>query len=511
MKQPRLPDGVPAAHRDDLAYLMDNIHLKSVGIDVGSSTMQVMFSAIHLHREALALSTRYEVQSREMLAQSAVELTPYLGDGFIDAEQVGQFVRGEYGRAGLDPDMVDTGAILLTGEALRQRNARAVADSLAGLAGDFVCVSAGHNLEALLAAHGSGAVDLSAQGRRAVLCVDAGGGTTKLALVRNGRVAATGAIEVGGRIVAWDAARRLTRVTATVDRLLGAESRLRVGEIISEQAERELARRIAGQILAVASGRLTELNPELVLTEGLEMVTPAVEVITFSGGVAEYVFGRETRQFGDLGPAIGAELRRAIAEQRLPAEVADPGQGIRATVAGVSQCTVQVSGSTVAVADVSLPLRNVPVVDPVLDLSGAIAHETVAAAISGAVRARDLPADAAVAVALRWEGPPSYGRLAELARGLDEAWAGAPRAPLIVIIDRDLAASVGAILSEELSAYRGLVCLDNVQLSPFDYVDVGPPIWPAGVFPVVIKSLLFGSAAAGRPAELSSYRAGRSS
>src|SRR5262249_27845951 len=110
---------------DDLAYLIDNIHLTSVGIDVGSSPMQVMFSAIHLHREALALSTRYTVQSREMLAQSPVELTPYLGDGFIDAEQVGQFVRGEYGRAGLDPGAVDTGAILLTGEALRQRNARA--------------------------------------------------------------------------------------------------------------------------------------------------------------------------------------------------------------------------------------------------------------------------------------------------------------------------------------------------------------------------------------------------
>src|SRR5215469_10418709 len=511
MKQPRLPDGVPAAHRDDLAYLIDNIHLTSVGIDVGSSTMQVMFSAIHLRREALGLSSRYEVKSREMLAQSAVELTPYLGDGFIDAEQVGQFVREEYGKAGLDPSAVDTGAILLTGEALRQRNARTVADSLAGLAGDFVCVSAGHNLEALLAAHGSGSADLSAHDRRAVLCIDVGGGTTKLALVRAGRVVATGAIEVGGRIVAWDAGRRLTRVTVTVDRVLGGESLLRVGEIIGEHTERELARRIAGQILAVASGRLAELNPELILTVDLEMVTPGVEAITFSGGVAEYVFGRETRQFGDLGPAIGAELRRAIAEQRLPVEVVDPGQGIRATVAGVSQCTVQVSGSTVAVAGVSLPLRNVPVVDPALDLSGVISRDTVAAAISAAVRARDLPADAAVAIVLRWEGPPSYGRLAELARGLDAARAGATGTPLIVIIDRDLAASVAAILIEELPAHRGLVCLDNIQLSPFDYVDIGPPIWPAGVFPVVIKSLLFGPAAAGRPAELSSHRAGRSS
>lgn len=489
---------------------MDNIHLTSVGIDVGSSTMQVMFSAIHLHREALGLSTRYEVQSREMLAQSPVELTPYLGNGFIDAEQVGQFARGEYGKAGLDPGSVDAGAILLTGEALRQRNARAVADSLAGLAGDFVCVSAGHNLEALLAAHGSGAADLSARDGRAVLCVDVGGGTTKLALVRNGRVVATGAIEVGGRIVAWDADRRLTRVTATVDCLLAGEYRLRVGETISEQAERELGRRIAGEILAVASGRLAEVNPMLILTESLEMVTPAVAAISFSGGVAEYLFGRETREFGDLGPAIGAELRAAIAGQRLPAEVVDPGEGIRATVAGVSQCTVQVSGSTVAVAGVSLPLRNVPVVDPALDLSGAIAQETVAAAISAAVRARDLPADAAVAVVLRWEGPPSYGRLAELARGLDAARDGLTRAPLIAIIDRDLAASVGAILIEELSAHSGLVCLDNVQLSPFDYVDIGPPVWPAGVFPVVIKSLLFGSARAGRPPELSSYRAGRS-
>jgi ethanolamine utilization protein EutA len=150
------------------------------------------------------------------------------------------------------------------------------------------------------------------------------------------------------------------------------------------------------------------------------------------------------------------------------------------------------------------------VVDPALDLSGAIAPETVAAAISAAVRARDLPADGAVAVVLRWEGLPSYGRLAELARGLAAAEAGGPRAPLIAIIDRDLAASVGAILAEEHAPGRGLVCLDNIELSPFDFVDIGPPVWPAGVFPVVIKSLLFGSATAVRPAGRPDSQAGRS-
>src|SRR5205814_10611159 len=99
---------------------------------------------------------------------------------------------------------LDTGAIILTGEAVRRSTARAIADLLAEEAGEFVCASSGHNLEAVMAAHGSGAVGHSRQLGRAVLSVDIGGGTSKLTLARNGEIIETAATNVGGRLVATD-------------------------------------------------------------------------------------------------------------------------------------------------------------------------------------------------------------------------------------------------------------------------------------------------------------------
>ncbi|GAA5199901.1 ethanolamine ammonia-lyase reactivating factor EutA [Rugosimonospora acidiphila] len=501
--------------------LLDNVTLTSVGVDIGSSTSHLMFSRVRLRREALGLSSRYRVVSREVLWRSPVVFTPYLADGLIDADAVAGFVGECRSRAGIAPEAVDTGAVILTGEALKRRNARALAGAVASGSGDFVCVSAGHNLEALLAAHGSGSVEASCRDGTSVLCVDIGGGTTKLALIKAGEVVATAAIEVGGRMVAWDADRRVTVVAAATGALAapgeldgvgpggldgaGSGGAPRPGEFFGPEAERTLAAAVAAQILAVPAGRPAELRPDLVLTEPVFDLMTGADAVTFSGGVAEYIFDRDRTDHGDLGRAIAAEIRAAIARGALAAPVLDTGQGIRATVVGASQFSVQVTGNTVAVSGAALPLRNLPVVHPRIDLAGDIAPEAVAAAIARAARARDLSGGDPFAIALRWSGPPSYPRLRALAEGIAEGLRGGRFAgaageppPAVILLDRDLAASLGALLVEEMALPGPLVCLDNLEFAPLDYVDIGPRIWPAGVFPVVIKSLLFD--AAGRTA-----------
>ena len=188
--------------------LEDEIQLISVGIDIGSSTSHLAFSRIVLER----LDTRYMVVERTLLHQSDVLLTPYRSDDAIDAEALASFFEAQYEAAGLKPEDIDTGALILTGVAVRRSNARAIGEIFSAQTGKFVVVSAGDGLETTLAAFGSGAVALSGRTRQRVLNVDIGGGTSKLALCENGAIRHISAIDIGARVVAFGTDRRVTRL-----------------------------------------------------------------------------------------------------------------------------------------------------------------------------------------------------------------------------------------------------------------------------------------------------------
>src|SRR5215472_18980563 len=113
-------------------------------------------------------------------------LTPFLADGAIDGGKLGAFISKSYRDADFARHDIDSGAVILTGEAIKRRKAHAIDELFACEAGKFVCATAGHKLEAALAAHGSGAVRLSKERNACILHVDIGGGTTKLALINKG-------------------------------------------------------------------------------------------------------------------------------------------------------------------------------------------------------------------------------------------------------------------------------------------------------------------------------------
>ena len=299
--------------------LFQSIELTTVGIDIGSSTSHLMFSRLHLQRLGQFLSSRYVVVNREALYRSEILLTPYRPDYTIDADSLGNFIANAYQQAGLTHDDIDSGAIILTGEAIKRSNARAIADLFATQAGKFVCASAGHNLECILAANGSGGVALSRDPVQTVLNIDIGGGTSKFALINNGKVLETAAINVGGRLVALDADRKVIRVEHAAHMVADSLGiNLKIDEVLSKEDEVKIADRLAECLFELANRqKLTPLAQALMLTPELTLDLP-VDVVTFSGGVSEYIYERENTDYGDLALALAAGVRERINAGRLP-------------------------------------------------------------------------------------------------------------------------------------------------------------------------------------------------
>jgi ethanolamine utilization protein EutA len=500
MEDPFAIDTYDPAFDDEVHGLwdLDTITLTSVGIDIGTATSQVMFSRLVLKRMGAELSSRFVVTERETLYLSPVHLTPYVaGRERIDDQALGQLVDGAYREAGLQPGDVDTGAIILTGEAIRRDNARAIADLFAAQRGDFVCATAGHHFEALLAAHGSGTIALSEGPPRRLLNIDIGGGTTKLAVVEGGQVLQTAALHVGGRLLATDAEGRIT-VLEPGGHVLA--ERAGVPMELGDTTTPEQIDRVAGWMAdaVLAAVRDDPVPPEvarLFLTERLAGTREYAGVV-FSGGVGEYVYGTEPQSFGDLGLPFGRALQERIAKGALPWPVLQATECIRATVMGASQYSVQVSGNTIYVSDPNalLPQRNLQVLRPACDLAGAIDPAQVTAAIRDHFTRFDLvEGESDVALVFAWEGNASFQRLDRFLTGLVAALPATIAAgrPLVLVLDHDVAGVAGALLKEERGVNSPVLAIDGITLRDFDFVDIGRVLEPSGTVPVTIKSLVF--------------------
>ena len=476
----------------------DNVELTTVGVDVGSSTSHLMFSKVHLQRLMEGLSSRFVVVNREVIWRSPILLTPYRSDYTIDADELSRFFNNAYSEAKLKPDDIDTGAVILTGEALKRNNARAIADLFADKSGKFVCASAGHHLESLMAANGSGAVALSRKENFTVLNIDVGGGTVKLALCEKGKLTATSAFAVGGRLIAFDGASNMVRIEGPAEQVakdLGI--RLEIGKTLSVENRKKIVTRMVEVVIAYAN-READNDPlceELRLTDHLPKETE-INAITFSGGVSEFIYGREENDRGDLGKSLAHEIRHALGHKKIDKKVYDPGAGIRATVVGASQFTVQVSGNTIFISNPKmLPVRNIPVAYLACNVTGDFKRQDVSKAIAQAIERLDMTdGETELAVAFRWGGDPLHSRLYELATGICD---GLPKTvsnaniPLIIVMDGDAGRTLGNILTKELNVKGEVISVDNVQLNDFDFIDIGEQMETTQVVPLIIKSLLF--------------------
>ncbi|MGY8814819.1 MAG: ethanolamine ammonia-lyase reactivating factor EutA [Gammaproteobacteria bacterium] len=475
-------------------WRQETVELTTAGIDIGSSTSHLLFAKIRLQRATQGLSSRFMVTSREVIYQSPIMLTPFLGDGSIDIQSLKNFIHESYHNAGFQRSDIDSGAVILTGEAIKRTNARKIADLFAEEAGKFVCATAGHKLECTLAAHGSGAVALSKNNDQCLLHVDIGGGTTKLALLNKGKILGVCAFAVGGRLMAKDEKGEWTRVDDSAHRV-AEELGLKTDplSLTDPQIRQQIVRRLVNVAVDFIRGSATDkLGMTLQLTEGLKRQVEPV-ALSFSGGVSEYLIHDEQHDYGDIAPMLVTELKQQLSENyNLP--ILDPGQGIRATVIGASQFTVQVSGKTIYLSGSDiLPVHNVPVVQIAMDLSDVLDEKQIRLAIQDGMQRMDLSPDSLMAIAFTWQGDPEYSRLKTMGQSITSAVApeGMRSEPLLLMIDGDIANILGNLLVRELDFPGSLLSVDGVQLQELDFVDIGELIDPPGVVPIVIKSLLF--------------------
>ena len=438
--------------------------LLSVGLDVGTTSSQMILSELMVENQAGAFSVpQMEIAQRKILYRGDVHFTPLLGGDRVDAAALRKLIEEDYRKAGIRRGDVDTGAIIITGETSRKENARAVLAEMSGFAGDFVVATAGPHLESVLAAKGAGAVEYSQRTGKRVLHMDIGGGTSNLALIENGKIVRTGCLNVGGRLLKFDE----TGIVTYVSPVLEGICFLKTGQKAEAEQVAVVAETLV-QALEMAAGlqEKTELFRKLWTKESGEpwVEMPENVTLSFSGGVADCIEKNVPwLTYGDMGPVLGQAIRKSRLCQ---GEYVLGQETIRATVIGAGCHSTQLSGSTVFYQNVDFPLQNVPVVTSAEELEQ---QETAAI------------------LALAGQTAPTYGEIKRLAGEIAEGFAGKP---VYVCLEQDMAKALGQALALRLGKDRSVLCIDRVKLDEGSYLDVGAPVGPA--LPVVVKTLVLG-------------------
>lgn len=461
---------------------MTGERLLSVGIDIGTTTTQLVFSRLTLRNEGAAFSVpHFAIAEKEVLYRSTIHFTPLLSDTRIDAAGVRDIVAREYAASGFAKSDVQTGAVIITGETARKENAREVLDALAGFAGDFVVATAGPALESVLAGKGSGAQAYSEEHRCAVLNLDIGGGTTNLALFENGILQDTGCLNVGGRLMKFDPDGTLTYLSP----VLRPHCDFSVGQRLTE-ADLQGVLRLLVDVLCRAvrgAGGIDDFITDKAVTVTGE------PLLSFSGGVADLMDDqpRERFAYGDLGVLLGrAIFHSALCQGRfLRAK-----ETIRATVIGAGSHTTELSGSTIFYDRVRFPLKNLPV--------AALTQQEEALeppALAERIRAKAALFSGGTPAVLALHGlkNPRFSELCKLADGValglrERAESGEP---LIIAVRADMGKALGQAVGTLLPE-APLVCLDSVALDEGSYLDIGAPVAGGQVLPVVVKTLALG-------------------
>lgn len=473
----------------------------SVGIDIGTTTTQLAISRLTIENTAPASALpRMEITKREVLYRSGIHFTPLKDIETIDATAVYGIVDRECRAAGLTAAGIDTGAVIITGETAKKENARSILEALAGMAGDFVVATAGPHLESILAGKGSGAAAYSGETHRITANIDVGGGTSNIAVFKEGRVVDTACINIGGHLIQIKPEGDEISYIAGPARAVLNECGLPlvVGQKVELQQLKVAAGAMAGCVEELFSpGSLSPITRKLLMTPPLKM-TCRPEKIMFSGGVADYVYGdfhpasvSEVSLYGDIGPLLGRALKEAFGSGAF--SLARPAETIRATVIGAGAQSVNLSGSTIKVSENNLPLRNLMVINPFTEEIPETGEEIAEVIRDKVTRLTGEGSAHHPALALKGPRTPAYKDVQTLAKGIVMGMGDSisQQYPLVVLLEDDCGKVLGQCLQIMLGEGAGVVCVDQVAASVGDYVDIGRPLLGGRVVPVVVKTLFF--------------------
>jgi ethanolamine utilization protein EutA len=469
----------------------------SVGIDIGTTTTQLVFSRLTLENTASLISVpRIEIIAKEVVFRSAIHFTPLKSPSEIDELKVRALIEQEYQAAGITPEQVQTGAVIITEEAARKKNAETVLQSLSGLAGEFVVATAGPALEGIIAGKGAGAAQESKRRGVCIANLDIGGGTTNIAVFKDGEVIDTACLDIGGRLIRFKDGRGEVAYLADKLRSLARSIPLEIaaGQVLNLETCMRLATRMAGILEEVLGLSPATPNLALMLTDHDLRRDYKIDYVSFSGGVADCIQASgEGNDFayGDLGKILGRALAGSKIMQQLPLLKAT--ETIRATVVGAGSHTTDISGSTIWVSPAVLPLKNIPVLKlspedealPLSDWGEAIRKKVQWFRLEGEKQN----------LALAFSGPENLGfsgvvTLAKgIIRGLEEVVCR--DCPLVVVIEKDLAKVMGQSLRSLLGFKKDVICIDSIKVENGDYIDIGRELADGNVVPVIVKTLVF--------------------
>ncbi len=471
--------------------------LLSVGIDVGTTTTQIIFSRLNLADVARpGQIPRMAITSRDVLYQSQIVFTPLSDRETVDAAKLNEIIRREYRSAGINPAQVETGAVIITGETAKKKNADEILRVLSGLAGEFVVSVAGPHVESLISGRGAGASQYSQSNYTTVTNVDIGGGSANSVTFRSGNFLAAAAMNYGGRIIEIEhITGKIRHIAEPAFQILkDCDIHFNVGEAPSLINLKRFSNRMADMTMELIEGTSSPLAKKLYLTPPTPLSGKG-SVLMFSGGIGHYYYHpleinsvSDVTIHDDIGPLLAESLRHHDGIQSY--EIIPPSETLRATVLGASTQTVTLSGSTIWAEKEILPLRNVPVIRPILEKD--LNPQYLIRAIDEAVHRWDVDIVGDLfAVAIDLHRSLDYTALLQLSTGLSQFSESLPKdKPLIVIIERDYAQALGQTV-KGLVPSRSLLVIDQVGLMEGDYIDVGTPLMDGRVVPLSVKTLVF--------------------
>ena len=480
--------------------MADKTAILSVGIDVGTSTTQVVFSKLQMDNAGGYFSVpRVAIVDKEVVYKSEVYMTPLKTDVLIDTDALRDIVAAEFRKAGYRPEDTDSGAVIITGESARKENSDAVLKSLSDFAGDFVVSAAGPDMESLIAGKGSGAWQYSMDHHCRVANLDIGGGTTNVVLFEDGETLARGCLDIGGRLICMNPQGIITKVSpAAAVMAQAAGVSVSVGDRCDELKLTAVTRQMAAALNAYLGVGTKDIDAILrqIKTPGSSdfPVPEKVQAVFFSGGVADLIYheSADTWAYGDIGVLLG----RAIRESRLFTDFQkmEPGETIRATVVGAGTYTTSISGSTITYSDDIFPLKNIPVIKLDEELQEAcFAGETepVIRRIQWVLGQND---EEHFILAMPGKRNPGYMEMKRAAASIRQIMdrLQPPGEPILLVIESDIAKAMGQMIRQQPDLKRQVVAIDSIHVEDGEYVDMGKPMMNGMVIPVVVKTLIFG-------------------
>lgn len=478
----------------EASQAMSKETLLTVGIDLGTSTTQLVLSELTVENFASAFTVpRISISDKKVIYRSDIIFTPLLNQSEIDAEPIKAFVAEQYRQAGIHKQDIQMGAVIITGETARKSNANNVLRALSGYAGDFVVATASPDLESIIAGKGAGAQTYSETKRKPVVNLDIGGGTTNLAVFKDGEVIDTACFDIGGRLIKLDQQQKITYIAPKIQEIINKKGlTLHLGD----QATEQNLLPIISELVAVLENSigLGTQSPfyQLLVTNHPLRKGEELPIVTFSGGVADCLNTTSTNLFkyGDIGLLLGKYLRKSLIFSEK--EVLESAETIRATVVGAGSHTAEISGSTIAYREQILPVKNIPI------LKLAQEDETLTVTelgqrIQEKLNWHRIEETPQIALAIRGMSNPTFADIQRYGQGIVEGLASlvAEQIPIIVMVDEDMAKALGHALSAHLPKDYPFICLDSVKVENGDYVDIGLPVAEGAVLPVIVKTLVF--------------------